>query len=586
MLMTLGRRKAENQDLSQMIMTILTSDLELAKAAPGVLPQFSQSSGNSQTPFGDHSRNTSLNGASSSHMHGQSLDLSSLNLNGDTGQATSGAEYDSGEPFMFIPPDPQAFYRQLLKEALAHELHSDDRAQTNGANGGSAVTRVLSKSSTDLLAEVGSRWRIPHSTRLVLIKDVVRELLSDQAIDLDTLDAALSFVKDPSPSDKKQLGLAHVSEPSMWPLSDISMDLRATRSMHNDLLRDLFERMLQSFEAKPPDIGPIMTLLESHIYEDPHFDGDPEDLDSFTEHFEEALYGKARGTYDGLAQRFLRPADRGVEFFDVMQLGQAVVKDAQRIQKRFRKMPPIMGVQPAPIFIKVVLPAFAADAHAQITTILRNAQARGEEVPMEDGFELYRSMVDMRQIHQEVLPKVEFAFNVEGLLAPFVWRWIASTDERVIGWVDAAVRQDNFRTRNEDPSRPPNDDERHSVSVIDIFRSFNESINQIVDLKWDDDYQYAKFMTSLSKSIGAGLTKYCEQLEKYFIAEMDRATPEQEVSASRTRQEKWVRLAQNMARDAMATREKVEPFQFLPEVWHISYDRKMRGTADLLRSLS
>lgn len=568
MLTTSIRRRAENQDLSQMIMAILQSNPDLAKAAPGILSLFTSSNANHPTPNGDHFRNVSMDGASLSHMQGPSVDLGHLSLNGDTGQASSGAEYDSGEPFMFIPPDPQAFYRQLLKEALTHDMHSDEQAPTNGdGHSSSASQNLLSKSSTEMLAEVGSRWRIPYSTRQVLIKDILRELLSDRAVDLDTLDAALNNVEVPMPTDKRQAGLAQVSDPSMWPISDIAMHQRATRAIYGDLLRDLFERMLQSFESKPPNIGPIMTILESHIFEDHHFESDPQDLDQFAEQLEDALYGRAREAYDGSTQRLLRPADRSVEFFDVMQLGQAVVKDAQRIQKRFRKMPPIMGVKPAPIFVKVVLPAFAADAHAQITTILRNAQGRGEEVPMEDGFELYRSMVDMREIHRDVLPDVQFAFNVEGLLAPFVWRWIASTDERVIGWVDAAVRQDNFKTRNEDPGRPPSEDERHSVSVIDIFRSFNQSIDQVVDLKWDDDYQYAKFMTSLSKSIGAGLTKYCEQLEKYFIAEMDRVTPEQEVSTSRTRQEKWVRLAQNMARDAMATREKVEPFQFLPEVY-------------------
>lgn len=119
-----------------------------------------------------------------------------------------------------------------------------------------------------------------------------------------------------------------------------------------------------------------------------------------------------------------------------------------------------------------------------------------------------------------------------------------------------------FIVRNTDPQQPPTEDERHSVSVIDIFRSFHEAVGQVMRLDWDNDLQYAKFMTALSKSIGAGISRYCELLEQLFIKEMDRLTPEQEAALLQSRQEKWIR----MAKDALASKERAEPFQFLPEV--------------------
>jgi hypothetical protein len=156
----------------------------------------------------------------------------------------------------------------------------------------------------------------------------------------------------------------------------------------------------------------------------------------------------------------------------------------------------------------------------------------------------------------------QFEFHIEGLLQDFVWRWIAATDDNLVGWVEGAVREDNFHVRTSNPEAGPTDDERHSVSVIDIYRSFNQSIEQIVNLNWDDDLQYAKFMTALSKSVGAGVARYCELIEQAFTKEMDRLTPEQEVAARQTRQEKWMQLA----KDAWSNKEKVEPFHFLPEV--------------------
>ena len=157
---------------------------------------------------------------------------------------------------------------------------------------------------------------------------------------------------------------------------------------------------------------------------------------------------------------------------------------------------------------------------------------------------------------------VPFAFNIEDLLADFVWRWIRSTEEKIVEWVEQAIKQDDFKVRTEHPDNVPNDEERHSVSVIDIFRSFNQSVDQVSQLNWDNDYQYAKFMTALSKTIGAGVMRYCEIIEQRFVKEMDRLTPEQEAAATQTRQERWIQLA----RDAWNNREKIEPFQFFPEV--------------------
>jgi len=124
------------------------------------------------------------------------------------------------------------------------------------------------------------------------------------------------------------------------------------------------------------------------------------------------------------------------------------------------------------------------------------------------------------------------------------------------------VKRDEFTVRTEGGAEIPAEDQRHSVSVIDIFRSFNQVVEQMVQLEWDDDLQYAKFMTALSKSIGRGVARYCELLENMFAKEMDRLSPEQEAALNQTRQE---RLMQ-MARDAWSNKEKIEPFQFFPEV--------------------
>ena len=128
-------------------------------------------------------------------------------------------------------------------------------------------------------------------------------------------------------------------------------------------------------------------------------------------------------------------------------------------------------------------------------------------------------------------------------------------------WVDQAIKQDSFAVRSE-RGQIPEENQRHSVSVIDVFSSFNQTIDRIVQLNWDDDLQYAKFMTALAKVIGAGIARYCEIVEQRFSKEMDRLSPEQEAAKSQSTQEKWL----TMAKDAWNNKEKIELFQFYPEV--------------------
>lgn len=151
---------------------------------------------------------------------------------------------------------------------------------------------------------------------------------------------------------------------------------------------------------------------------------------------------------------------------------------------------------------------------------------------------------------------------MEGLLEPFVWQWLHLTDAKVMHWVEQAIRKDGFTVRGDPSDDMVPEEYRHSVSAIDVFRSFNQVVEQLIQLEWDDDLQYAKFMTALSKSISNGVARYCESLEKTFAKEMDRLSPEQEAAMTQTAQEKLMQFA----KDAWTNKDKIEPFQFFPEV--------------------
>ncbi len=63
------------------------------------------------------------------------------------------------------------------------------------------------------------------------------------------------------------------------------------------------------------------------------------------------------------------------------------------------------SVNPLTALVETILPLYAEDARDIVAQILQLAQEKGEEVPVEDGFQLYGELVEIRRIHGEVLPK-------------------------------------------------------------------------------------------------------------------------------------------------------------------------------------
>ncbi|KAL8948806.1 MAG: hypothetical protein Q9222_005035 [Ikaeria aurantiellina] len=555
-------RKGEDHDLSQMMLAIIQSSPELAKSTPGSsLPQFHRqlsSPVQSDPSYAGAQRRMSDYSERSSYVIDQPVDMSRIGSGSQSPVPISEDEI----PFTFTPPEPRSYFRFLVSEALTHDFNDHGLQPSEGTTDTPAV-KLLSKQSMELLNEVALRWRIPPISRIVLSLDAICGKFLDQEISLDTLDAFFDFIKGSAPEAKKNQIFVNslLYDRPKWTVVDTALLQRILSSLHEALMRDLYNLMQQCYEPKPPSIGPIMYVLENHIYDDPSFSKSPEELDAFTGSLHEGLQQKAHDVYKGFLEQHVPQDQHSWEFLHVIDLGKAVTGLAQKIKKRYKKNPEVMGVNPHGALVETILPIYAEDARDIVTRILELAQTAGEEVPVEDGFYLYGEMVSIRRAYGEDIPNTPFPFPIEATLADFVWRWIQATESVINDWVDEAIKQDQFRVRTDNAQQIPTEEQRHSVSVIDIFTSFKQTIERVAQLNWDDDLQYAKFMTALAKIIGAGIARYCDVVEQRFIKEMDRLSPEQEAAASQTKQEKWLQLA----KDTWNNKEKIEPFQFFPE---------------------
>ena len=555
-------KKAEAPDLSQMMLSIFQAAPQLAKNTRGSAVT-QQSNAQAEHVQSSEPRSTQISNRysqawdiSSASGTDSSLDMSNLSLSDEDLEGHADAE----NVYTFIPTDVRAVYRAILLQAVAADRKDTLSGSSEDASGPSA-TKLLSRQSAELMNEIGHRWRVPATSRAVIFLDVIKQQFLEQEIDLDTLDTAFNSIKEPATENKRSSVLASSAfcDRDSWTSADSTAMQNLLSALYDALLRELYEAIMMSYDPKPsPLLGPILYVLDVHISNDPSFLPDPAKAEQFETTLIDDMVKKAHDIYGNLVETEIPPEQSEWEFYHVIQLGKSVLSWTDKVRKRFKRNREVYGIDPLSILLDSVLPSYAEDARDIIGRILEDAATRQQEVPVQDGFDLYRELSDFRRVYVSVLPGIPFPFHIETLLADFVWRWIRMSSEQIKGWVDNAVKADRFTTRNETPNAIPTEEERHSHSVIDVFRSFNQVVDQISQLNWDDDLSYAKFMTAISKSLGEGLGRYCELLEQIFSREMDRMTPEQEAIANQSRQEKWVQLA----KDTWNNKERIEPFQF------------------------
>lgn len=327
-------KKSEGPDLSQMMLAIVQSNPELAKSTPGVLPQFKSASND-----GNLSRTSSSRTDRSSYVIDQAIDVGSLSLTMSDGG-------DESDTYTFIPSDPRAVYKYILSQTLAHDLR-DREIEATQATSEAPSLKLLSKQSTEMLNEICLRWRIPNFSRMVLFLDVIQSKFVDNEIDLNTLDSAFTFVKETPPTEgrskRSSFMLSSVFDRQKWTVHDLQDMQQLLSKIHEALLRELYDVMMDCFEAKPRPLGPIMYVLETHIQLDPNYTENPEDIDRFCSYVQDGLAQKATEKYQSLLGQLVPVDQESWKADNVIELGDAITKLAQKIQKRYRNNPEIMG---------------------------------------------------------------------------------------------------------------------------------------------------------------------------------------------------------------------------------------------------
>ena len=337
---------SEIPDLSQMMLNIIQSNPELAKTntAPTMQQNKRFSAAPSESSLSDISRNVSDNSDSNSmYAMDQTLDINALTLKDDVVQASD----DDDLHYTFIPTDPRMFYRAILWEAFTYDLYQDNSQNSQDTSGDNRVA-LLSKGSTDLLNEIACRWRVPEFSRFVLFLDVVREKFDQGDIGSDILDAAFNFIRQPQIDSRRTKRSSLIVQNSLfdrtkWTVTDYLLNKQILNLLHKSLLRELYTSLKGCYGKDPPSIATTMDVLHTHIYDDPLFSVSEEELNTYEENLRTMLREEAMDVYRTYLAKEIPELKENWQFAHVISLGKVVIKQCQKTQKKFKKMPEIMG---------------------------------------------------------------------------------------------------------------------------------------------------------------------------------------------------------------------------------------------------
>ncbi|RHZ74126.1 hypothetical protein Glove_227g93 [Diversispora epigaea] len=437
---------------------------------------------------------------------------------------------NDGGSFIFIPPNPRRFYKLLMNKCIEYEL-------LTGSPGEHSV-KILSKSVIELLNECALRWRVSPGFRWLQYLDALKNHFDNEhpAITLDHIKEGMHLLKDAT----------KLRDVSTWTINDRRELVEVFSGIHDSLLKLMAEALEHLFKIKADAFDPIISILYL-IYESELFQATYPDITPFYNNLQEIVRKVAVEAYLVKRDQIYSQEDDN-EVVKLIILARWIQQETERLTKKFPKS--LIGqINVVCLIVEKQVPLLTLDLENATAEISGKVRMTSEEgIPVDDIFELYREISELKIIYESRNTGCVFTLSIEKWFEPHVKMWLEATDSKTPEWVQTAISMDEFKAVSVS--------DKHSSSVVDLFTSFNQTIDFIKKLNWPNEYQYAKFMTSLSRTVSKALDQYCDEIEELFMKDM---FPVEEKEQEVSKQSAWY----IRAKTAMAS-EKAVSFDFKP----------------------
>ncbi|KAF8269635.1 hypothetical protein EI94DRAFT_1771193 [Lactarius quietus] len=491
----------ETSHLSQLMVVIVQFNPELAKSTPNdVLPK--------------RSSVRALAGRSASVSSRRSVVALSQNLtDADFEAEEEEDEVKAGHNFTYIPPNPKKYYKRLLELCLEADLAAMHDPNVNDDD--QVSLGILSHPHIELINECALRWRISQPFRAACFLDLIKQLYERNEVPLDCVPEGLG-------------GIAKVMNEisfDKWPIHDVrGIPINVYGGLVSAFLASVYHAMDAMPDMKKDDVLPFIHVLtqvkESGLLE--RFDVD---IIARLQDVKERVRILSAHWYQLRTQEL--QATPGVNrALPLLLMTDDLEKYPKTLDKRFPE--PILEHTPTGGGERDKVGVDIVSLFVEATKKLYEGSMNG---PTPD------TMLGMFE-----------AFNPDRIdlgafFEPYVRQWLIDTDNKTAQWVQAFESEGTS--------------EGFSSSIVDLFDSLRSPITVLQDLEWSDEYQEARFFTSISKTINKAIEQYCRSIEELFMTEM---YPRPTEFLQPQKSSAWIERAKQLAQGE----KKIEPFNFQP----------------------
>ncbi|KAG8852602.1 hypothetical protein FRB96_008601 [Tulasnella sp. 330] len=504
-------RTQELAHLSQLILFMLQYNPNLAKSAP---------SDGTQQPMLQRPNSIRVD---------PDPDLSSQNGLILGNAAIDDDDIEAGNNFTYIPPNPKKFYKRLLELCVQDDLE----AMINLPEDQEVSLGILSSKHLSLINECALRWRVTHSYRVTCFLDVVRYKYERDEVPIECLPEGLHLV------EKAMQDL----DIHKWPRVDVDYLSTIYGGLFNIFLGTLYEAFEDISKLTMAHIAPYIDILKT-VRDSRLIDRYTADIEARLKDLADRVRIQAVHLYTDKNYE-LTMQSAGQIALPLLLLTDHLEKQARLLDKRFSE--PILGqLDLVSLTLESQMPLFLTDLENARIDLLDASRGKTPSVPILDMFALFRRTRTLLSMHEAFCPSSPLHFDIAGFFEPYVLQWLLTTDMQTAQWVHTAITIDKF-----EPEGP----EGHSSSIIDLFENLKSPVDFLLDLKWPDDHQEARFFTSLSKTAAKLIEEYSRRVEDLFMEEM---FPRVVQEVQPVKQFGFI----EKAKLTIAGEKKVEPFNF------------------------
>lgn len=426
------------------------------------------------------------------------------------------------------------------------------------------------KPNSTLLQLCSKFWRLDPPTRVVslytayhllgVLKDNLSDPNKDLApIDLDTTTAFFHQAKHLLEDNGLDWDDKH-----LWSVKDRDEWVRNLTYTYNQLFTSIKDCLgLVMNKTVKPRFGPYLAFLGDYVELDSLFPLVQETSlpKKWEKKLSKALLRISETRYAELLANL--PRDDTLNVVHILDISDSIVADIKLLQKRYKQ--PLLGfLNVSRTVAAVITGMFALDSKNILKHINAYTKNRGEFIPYADAIEAYRSLSEIRFIHDQVSPGSSFKFDLEAFFFPFLSAWVDESSDKILSIIHQALENDKF-----EPIDIEDDNKKFSSSVLDIFTLVKEFLRILSNLNWKNEYQIAKTYTALLKSISDGVLVYANRVSDRIIKDLDEDDAKRLEAATDLEKRKsanWLDEVKSVVTNIQGgVKVPAEPYNFKPQ---------------------